>query len=74
MVLGGPRWCQVVPGVARRCQVVLGGAMPGDPRCLKMIQNGPKMVPDGVRWYKVGSGGARWFQVLPDGARWCNVR
>ena len=47
----------------RWCQVVQGSAMPGDPRCLKMNQNGPKMIPDGVRWYKVGSGGsgvAKW--------------
>ena len=51
MVPGGTRWCQVAPGGARWYQVVPVGAMSGDPRCLKMIQNGPKMVPDGVMWY-----------------------
>ena len=66
MVQGGTSL--VLPGGAWWCQVVPVGAMSGDPRCLKMIQNGPKMVPDGVRWYKVGSGGARWFQVVPGGA------
>ena len=63
MVLGGPRWCQMVLSGIRWCHVVQGGAMPGDPRCLKMKQYVP-VVPGGVRWY----------QVVPCGTRGCHCQ
>ena len=61
-----PKWFQMVLGGTKWCQVVPGGAMPGDPRCLKIT----KMVPDGDRWYQVGSGGIRWCQVVLGDVRW----
>ena len=53
MVLGGPRWCQMVLSGIRWCHVVQGGAMPGDPRCLKMKQ----YFHSCPRWCQVVQGG-----------------
>ena len=57
MVLGGPRWCQMVLSGIRWCHGIQGGAMPGDPRCLKMKQYFHS-------WTQMVSGGTRWCHCL----------